>query len=142
MPETGLLSAHAQPQRRKDLFGYNIRNSLHLGEYQFFKSNPHVSGMASEAGDIILNPFSGQGVNYNAVAKNEAFRLLLRDKGVVPEFELTPEQKKAFAGTAYANDENALRGTIAARIYSGDPSARATSQQQDWLAKFLGGLGE
>lgn len=119
------------------MFGYKVREQLFPGEDSYFRGNPHVAGMAAETGDVILNPYSPPEVNRGAVAKNEALRLHLRNKNIVPGFDPTPEQRQSFAGTAYANDDNALKATIAARIYSGDPSARATPEQQDWLRQFL-----
>ena len=121
------------------LLGYKIRPNLFPGEDSFFKSNPNTAGMAAETGDIILNPYSPPTVNRDAVARNEAFRLRLRDQGVTPPFALTDQQKSAFSGTPYGSDENALRSTLAARIYSGDPSAMATPEQQLWVQNFFGG---
>ena len=116
-----------------DLFGYKIREQLYPGEESYFRANPHVSGMAAETGDIILNPHSPADVNRNSVARNEALRLHLREQNIKPDFALTDEQRQGFAGTPYGNDEDALRATIAGRIYSGDPSARATPEQRAWV---------
>jgi hypothetical protein len=115
------------------LLGYKVRDKLHPGEDEYFKANPKVAGMAAETGDIILNPYAAKDVNKDAVAKNEAFRLYLRDKKISPDFAITDAQRAAFKGAAYAEDDEALKGTIAARIYSGDPSAKATSEQKDWV---------
>ncbi len=116
-----------------DLFGFKIREQLYPGEDTYFKSNPHVGGMAAESNDIILNPYSPPEVNKDAVAKNEAYRLHMKKRGVVPDFELTDEQRKSFVGTPYESDEPSLKSTIAARIYSGDPSARETPEQRAWV---------
>ena len=121
-------------------FGYSVRSKLHPGESAFFEANPNVSGMAAEDNTIILNPGVGPEVNTNAVIENEAFRLFLRDKNRIPEFGLSQEQIEAFQGTSYENNPDALRSTIAARIYSGDPSALATEEQREWLKQFLSGL--
>lgn len=126
-----------QPTDYSGLLGYSVRGQLYPGEDSYFKSNPHVAGMASEAGDIVLNPYSAPDVDRGAVARNEAFRLMLRDRKVVPKFALTNEQKRAFAGTPYEKDEDALKATIAARIYSGDPSAKPTMEQVDWVMGLL-----
>lgn len=144
MADFSLDTLGTQPRGRPlsnldGLFGYAIRERLFPGEDQYFKSNPHVTGMAAETGDIILNPYAPADVNREAVAKNEAFRLRLRDTKANPEFAVTEDQRKSFAGTAYENDDNALKATIAARIYSGDPSARATSEQSDWVSNWLRG---
>jgi hypothetical protein len=132
----------AKPLNPSGLFGYGIRDQLYPGEKTFFQGNPNVGGMASESGHIILNPYSPEEVNKDAVAKNEALRLLLRDRGVTPEFDLTDEQRQSFAGTPYASDDSALKSSIAGRIYSGDPSAKATPIQTEWLNKFLMGIGQ
>jgi hypothetical protein len=119
------------------LLGYKIRNSLYPGEDDFFKTNPNTTGMASESGEIVLNPYAPPDVNKDAVARNEALRLFMRDRKIKPTFAITDEQRKAFAGTPYEKDEDALRETIAARIYSGDPSARATHEQRRWLSGLM-----
>ena len=118
------------------LFGFKVRDALYPGEDSYFNNNPNVTGMATELDDVILNPYS-QGVNRDAVARNEAFRLLLRRNNVAPGFDLTDDQRKAFAGTSYANNDDALKATISARIYSGDPSAKATPAQQKWVDEFV-----
>lgn len=122
---------------RPGTLGYAEREKLFPGEDTYFKANPHVGGMAAETGDIVLNPYSGPGVNKGAVANNEALRLLMRDKDVTPGFDLTDQQRGAFVGTEYEKDQPALKSSIAARIYSGDPSARATPAQTSWLDDFL-----
>lgn len=123
----------------RGLLGYQVRQNLYPGENQYFQSNPHVAGMASESGHIILNPHSPPGVNHGAVARNEALRLLMRDQGIVPSFDLTDQQRSAFQGTSYGSNDDALKQTIAGRIYSGDPSAQATQQQRNWLEVLMGG---
>jgi hypothetical protein len=124
----------AQPA---DMLGYAIRQNLFPGEDSYFKSNPHVAGMAAETGDVILNPYSPAGVNREAVARNEAFRLHLKNRNAAPDFAVTDEQRSAFKGTAYENNDHDLRSTLAARIYSNDPSARSTPEQQQWVQRFL-----
>lgn len=121
------------------MMGYQIRNDLYPGEQSYFRNNPAVAGMASDSGHVILNPYSPPNVNHESVARNEALRLYMKDRGITPSFELTPEQRSAFQGTAYGANPDALKQTIAARIYSGDPSARATEQQRNWLEVLLGG---
>lgn len=93
--------------------------------------------MASKSGEIVLNPYADSSVNKDAVAQNEAFRLYLRNKKIKPKFSVTKEQRKIFAGTIYEKNEDALKATIAARIYSGDPSATATIEQRKWVRKIM-----
>jgi hypothetical protein len=139
-PQAGVpLGQLGQARPADPMMGYKIREQLFPGEDTYFRANPSVSGMAAETGHVILNPYSSPDVNRSAVAKNEALRLHLRDRNITPDFGITDEQRKAFAGTSYGVDDNALKATIAARIYSGDPSANATPEQQEWLARLLGG---
>lgn len=132
----GLLGGLGAPS---GMLGYGIRKDLYPGESTYFQQNPNVAGMASDSGHVILNPYSPPGVNHDAVARNEALRLYMKDRGVVPSFDVTPEQQRAFQGTAYGSNPDALKQTIAARIYSGDPSARATEHQRNWLEVLMGG---
>jgi hypothetical protein len=124
---------------RPGMFGYQVRNKLFPGEDSYFRNNAHVAGMASDSGHVILNPNSPAGVNHDAVSRNEALRLYMKDRGVTPSFDVTPEQRSMFAGTSYGTNDNALKETLAARIYSGDPSAQATDAQRNWLEVFMGG---
>ena len=123
-----------------DYFGYKVRDQLYGGEHSYFKSNPHVSGMVAEDGMIIFNPYSPN-INKDAVGQNEAARLWLRENNVEPKFNVTPEQAARFKGTAYENDELALKHSILGRIISNDPSAGAVTPMQkkwaDWLLKSL-----
>jgi hypothetical protein len=121
------------------MFGYKVRQQLYPGEDSYFRANPNVAGMAAETNDVILNPYSQPSVNRGAVARNEALRLHLKNRGIKPDFQVTPQQREAFRGTAYETDEDALRATIAARIYSGDPSSLATAEQEAWLKALLSG---
>lgn len=119
------------------LLGQTIRPDLYPGEEKYFSENPHVAGMASDSGHIILNPKNPPNINQDAVARNEAFRLHLRKTGAVPSFKTTPDQERGFVNTEYANNPDALKSTIAARIYSQDPSAKATQDQTDWVVRYL-----
>lgn len=121
------------------MLGYQIRPQLYQGEENYFRSNPNVAGMASESGHVILNPHSPPGVNHEAVARNEALRLYMRDRNITPSFGVTDAQRSAFSETAYGSNDDALKQTLAARIYSGDPSAQATEQQRNWLEVLMGG---
>lgn len=111
------------------VMGYEVRKPFN-SEDAYFRKNPHVAGMAAEDGRIVLNPYSKlSAAELSAVAQNEAYRLFMRESGVKPAFKVTDEQRRAFAGTPYANDDDALRQTIVARVLSGDASARATPDQ-------------
>lgn len=116
--------------------GYDIRQPF-AGEMDFFKKNPNVAGMAAEDGKVVLNPNSKLSQQeLAAVAENEGARLFMRENSIVPDFDVTEEQKKSMAGTDYGKGENltALKQTIAARILSGDPSAKnVTAQQRKWV---------
>lgn len=117
----------------KGYMGYKVREKLYPSEDTYFKSNPNVAGMASESGHIILNPYSSKDINKDAVVKNEAYRLYMRDEKINPSFKVTEDQKKFFKGSSYEKDEKALKQTIAARILSGDPSVNPTREQLEWV---------
>lgn len=124
----------------KMYYGYRVRDKLYPGEDEYFRNNPSVAGMAAEDGNIIFNPYA-KNVNFDAVGKNEAARLWMRENKVVPDFDVTDEQRAAFRGTAYENNENALKQTISARVISGDPSAGAiTPSQQAWSDQLINNL--
>lgn len=109
-------------------------------ERKYFNKNQHVAGMAAEDGKIVLNPFSKLTEQEKAaVVKNEGSRLFMRSRGIVPNFELTDDQKKAFANTDYgkAGNEHFLKQTIAARILSGDPSAGKVTPEQRQYADMI-----
>lgn len=127
------------PGKSGGMFGYGVRNDLYPGEQSYFQQNPNVAGMASESGHVVLNPHSPPDINRDAVARNEAFRLLMRDSAMTPSFQVTPEQRSYFQGTPYQGNEGGMRETIAARAYSGDPSITPTPEQSQWLAHFLRG---
>jgi hypothetical protein len=131
-----------QPVYARDkMLGYQVRSDLFPGEDAYFRANQNVAGMAAETGDVILNPYSPPNINRDAVAQNEAFRLHLRENNIDPQFQVTPQQRMPFEGTAYGSDDAALRATIAARIYSGDPSANATYEQRQWMEPYLAPMG-
>ena len=91
-----------------------------------------------EDGSIILNPYSPlDKKSLSAVAKNEALRLKMHRDEFIPDIKITPEQRRFFKGTEYATNQQAMKQTILARIYSGDPSARATKEQEDALGEYL-----
>ena len=120
-------------------FGVERRSQLYPGEETYFRQNPHVAGMAAEDGKVILNPYSKNAPHeQEAVALNEAARVYMKQGKASPTFSLTPTQKAQFKGTAYEANEQAMRETIAARILSGDPSAKdATAEQKRFVEAQL-----
>ena len=121
---------------------------------KWFKENPQTTGMQWGAGkndsstdtprSIVLNPFSKlSNEQQMAVAKNEAIRNFIDEKNIIPKFNLTPEQEKAFAGTQYGKiqDKTPLKQSVLARILTGDESAGTITPMQkkwaDWLKTQL-----
>tara|TARA_R100001015_G_C4567319_1_gene125980 strand:- start:217 stop:627 length:411 start_codon:yes stop_codon:yes gene_type:complete len=128
----------AQQRVNQKLLGYKIRTKLFDEEDKFFQENPKVAGMASfETNDIILNPYSPSSINKTAVAMNEALRLKMNSEKFVPDIEITDEQRDSFEGTSYEGNDNAIKQTIFARIYSGDSSANATKKQIDSYKNYM-----
>ncbi len=135
-----------QPQQN------NVQQLSHLlapsrqassSELTFFKTNPHVGGYAAPDNHVVLNPFSNLSQEEkNAVAKNEAMRIYMRQNNIQPHFKVTPEQLKSFEGTPYQGDRKALQQTIAARQYSGDPSGGTPTMAQSDFLKSLGAYGQ
>ena len=114
------------------MYGIGVRQPYD-SESQYFKSNPHVAGMASEDNRIVLNPFSTLSeAEKKAVMMNESARVYMRTGKVAPpQFGLTPEQEEAFG--AYSPDMTDRLSTVAARVLSGDPSAlQATPEQIEY----------
>ena len=100
--------------------------------------NPSVTGMATEDGRIIVNPFSNlSAAEKNAVVRNESARLWMRQNNFSPDFELTPQQARFFEGSPYANNAVAAKQTIIARILSGDPSAGDVTDEQRIYADMV-----
>ena len=120
------------------IFGYRIREPFD-SEIKYLKANKNVSGMATEDGNIILNPFSGLSSSQKkSVAQNEAVRLWLRKNKIDPPFLPTMEQVDSFRGTPYENDILNLKHTIVGRIISNDPSAGKITPEQKIFADILG----
>ena len=123
----------------KRIYGYSVRQAL-PSEHSFFFKNKNVGGMAADDGSIVLNPYTALSpAEQSAVARNEAARLYMRQKGYTLGFALTPQQKQTFAGTVYGDPANAeaARASIIARALSGDPSAGTlTPEQQTWAARI------
>ena len=116
-------------------YGYKVRQN-YPGEDAYFKENPTTAGMATDDGKIIFNPYS-EGVNRDAVGRNEAIRLWLRKNDIDLKFKVTPSQRERFKGTPYEGNDKALRRTILSRIASGDPSAGDVTGEQKKLARFV-----
>ena len=133
-PNTKFGTAASKPQA---FFGYPVREKLFPGEDSYFAANKKVAGMAAEDGTIVFNPYAGPEVNLDAVGRNEAIRLYVREKGIKFDFDLTPSQKNAFQGTEYGKNPTALKESIVARILSNDPSAGDTTKQQLEAARKL-----
>jgi len=107
-----------------------VRNKLYPGEDKYFKENPNVGGMMTEDNKVIINPYSNLTDNEKqAVIKNEKIRLNFKKNNIVPDIDITEEQRALFKGTPYENNEDAMKQTIVARIMTGDPSANATKEQ-------------
>lgn len=98
----------------------------------FFKSRPDVGGMAAEDNQVILNPYSKlNDTEKLAIYKNELARIKMRSREYSPNFSLTNEQENYLNNNDYKNASTQDRAaTIAARIYSGDPSAGTPTQEQ------------
>jgi hypothetical protein len=137
----------------KSIFGYPIVEPDE-GLLKWFKENPETTGMQWGVGknesptdtprSIVLNPFSKLNEDQKmAVARNEAIRHFIDEKNIIPKFNLTPEQEKAFAGTQYGKvaDKTPLKQSILARILTGDESVGTITPMQkrwaDWLKTQL-----
>ena len=121
------------------VWGYKIRKP-YLSEQVFFMTNPDTPGMAVEDGQIVMNPNSKLLPHERqALARNEAARLFMFENKIVPEFDVTPEQAQSFAGTPYGKpgSEPYMRQTIAARVLTGDPSAKNFTPEQKQFADEL-----
>jgi len=105
--------------------------ALYKSEDKFFRNNPTVTGMASEDGNIIINPYSSlTDEEKNAVMINESARLHMRKMGT-PNVSLTKEQENNLAGTSYSTGSlEDQRATILGRILSGDPSGGTPTMEQ------------
>jgi len=121
-------------------FGVKMRGKLFPGEDRYFKENPTVTGMAAEDNSVIINPYSSlSDAERSAVARNEAARVYMRRNNLTPSFGITPEQAQQFKGTSYESGGAAMLRTLAARIFSGDPSAgEITPEQQVYVNQVLG----
>jgi hypothetical protein len=110
-------------------------------EREFFLKNPGIPGYASEDGRVVMNPDTSLSPEeQQAVQQNEWARIQMRQPGMAPKFNLSAEQASTLNGLPHydtASDED-RRSTIAARLYSGDPSGgQATPEQQEYLSNTL-----
>lgn len=114
-----------------DLVKYFGTRQPYEGELKYFQSNPTVAGMATEDNKIILNPFSQNAPEeQQAVARNEAIRLFLKQMEYSPAFDLTKQQQSFFKGSKYEKNPEEAKKSIIARILSGDPSVGRASAEQ------------
>jgi hypothetical protein len=138
MADNKTAQEYAQKRASEKMFGFKVRSKLFPGEDDFFRGRPEVAGMAAEDDTVILNPYSGLNVReLSAVAQNEALRLKMRKDDFDPKVKVTDKQKQFFKGTEYEKNPKAMRQTILARIYSGDPSAMATPEQRKSLEQYI-----
>ena len=88
---------------------------------------------------IVINPSTFRNEkDALCVAYNEAYRIIMELNGFDPTSEPTEEQRRFFADTAYADDEQMLRRTILARICTFDTSVKhPTSEQLEEAVEFL-----
>lgn len=94
-------------------------------------------------GKVYVNPtVMGDKRDAMAVAVNEALRIAMEDLRFSPGSELTPEQRRLLAGTAYAGDEAASRKTVIARVATFDDSVKPTPEQKEETVRFLTLLAE
>lgn len=131
------------PPKMGKVLGYPVRDP-NEGELQFFGNSPSTAGYAAPDGAIVLNPNSGLSpYEREAVARNEASRLWMRDNNFQPSFTVTEAQQRNLAGTAYGADPLAAQQTILSRLFTGDPSAgQATSEQMIWLQFLKSAMGK
>jgi hypothetical protein len=107
-----------------------VRTELYPGEDKYFKENPNVGGMMTEDNRVIINPYSNlSDKEKDAIRINESIRLIFKQENIVPNIEITDEQREFFKGTPYETNEEAIKQTIMARILTNDPSAKATKDQ-------------
>jgi hypothetical protein len=104
------------------------------GELEYFRKSPHVGGMATEDGRIILNPYSPLQPHEKAsVVQNEAARLAMHGMAQPP---MMNKQQSGYLATADGGkpygggNDRAQRETIIGRALSGDPSAGQLSPEQ------------
>jgi len=104
-------------------------------EVEFFKSDPNIAGMATFDDRVILSPFfEGSDVERQSVLNNERARVFMRTRGIRPGFKVSRDQADRFQDYGSLRD---IRETIAARIFSDDPSAGSpTKDQQKFVTRL------
>lgn len=140
MPTKEALQSSGENGSGNIINSFNNRELLrdpYASELEYFKKNPSVAGMATEDDRVILNPYSGPGINKDAVIKNESVRIFMKKNKIVPDFSLTTQQLNKFKGTEYEKNELELKRSIVARILSGDPSAGDVTQEQRKYADYV-----
>jgi hypothetical protein len=107
----------------ESIYGYDVRDPSE-SEIEWFAIHPETPAMATEDGRIIVNPHIDLTQEQRrGLLMNEASRLYMKENNIVPEFDITPEQQKSFAGGPYENNPSAMKQTIIGRILSNDRSA-------------------
>ena len=97
-------------------------------ERQFFDRRPEVAGYAAPDQRVVINPgFHG---NRDSIVVNEGFRQLFRQRPDLVPSDLTILPSQNF-GPEYANNPQATRESILARLLSGDPSGSPYTWQQE-----------
>ena len=95
--------------------------------------------MAADDDRVILNPYSANTQQeQNLVALNESARgFMRRNPQLAPSFGVLPSQAAQFAGTAYGQNPQATRETLAARLLTGDPSGGQPTKAQSGYVNML-----
>jgi len=110
-------------------------------ELAFFQQTG-TPGYAAPDNRVVLNPSPPDGVNSDAVAQNEAFRVFLRERYKdQPAFlpPLAPQQRTSLPKSYQAADPFDQRATILARQYSGDPTGgQSTALQRQFIDNMRG----
>ena len=139
--EDSLRSLERQPfswEIPDSVGGYPVRKDLYPEEDALFLKMPHVAGMASEDGSVILNPYSRLSPRQKAmVARMEAGRHHMGYGNDIP-VPLTPAQQRAFAGYG---PPWAQKQTVVSRAMINDPSGLDyTPQQRAYAAQVNAAL--
>lgn len=135
------MSRGASPRTIRILAGGVPLRELWPSEEDFFRSRPDVAGMSTDDGAVIMNPYTFLSEEETeSIALNEAARVVMSTRADLrPNFALTPEQEAAFT---HYGPQDAVKATVAARILSGDPSARIPTVEQmafvERLAREMG----
>jgi hypothetical protein len=132
----GLLNIGGPRKSRGEALPGNVwTREPYPSEAEFFRRKPNIPGMATDDGFVILNPatnLSRQQLEF--VKLNEAARVFMQREEFSPAYGLTAAQEEAFKDYG---PPDAIRATIAARMYSGDPSAGDTTEEQRAFVREL-----